>query len=93
MLLTNCQLVSWLMLSIASLPNTNSDGVCYIVVCTVGRMVNMVDERIPTQGLSLSKSIYWIKKECKILLIFWCILSTIAFAYGFLTLMELQSIL
>ena len=87
--LINCQLASWLILRIASLPNTSRDGLCYVVVCTKDCMVNIVDEEIPSQGLSLSKWISWIFKVRKILPIVWCTLSIIELACGFLTLMRL----
>ena len=70
----HCQFASWLMLRIASLPNTSCDSVCCIVVCTLGRMANIVNNRFLS-----SKSISWILKVSITLLIVWCTLSTIAF--------------
>ena len=90
--LINCQLASWLILRIVSLPNTNYDGVCCVVVCLVDRMANIVDERTPSQEFSLSKSISWILQVRIILPIVWFYLSTIAFACWFITLMELHGI-
>ena len=80
----NFQLASWLILRIASLPNTSCDGVCCVVVCTIDRVANILDERIPSKGFSLSKSICWIWKVHMILPIVWCSLSTIALACGWI---------
>ena len=52
-----CHLASWLILRIASPPNTSSEVIFGAVACTVDRMENIVDERVPYQGFSLSKSI------------------------------------
>ena len=85
--LINYQLASWLMLRVMSLPNTSYDGVCCEVVCTEDCLANIVNERIPSQGFSLSKSSCWIFKVYIIYPIVWCTFSTIVFACGFLNYM------
>ena len=80
--LINYQLDSWWILRIVSLPNTRCDGVYRVVVCNIDHMENAVDERIPSQGVSLSKCICWILKECIILPIVWCTISIIVFLMG-----------
>ena len=91
--LINCQLASWLILRIVFLPNLIYETEYCMIVCTEDHMANIVDVRIPSQGLSLSKSNCWILNVCILLQIIWCNLSTIAFACGFLTLMGLHLIL
>ena len=63
-----------------------------VVVWTAEHMGYIVDQRIPSQWIPLSKSICWILKICIILPIVRCAPSTIALACGSLVLMGLQSI-
>ena len=90
--LINCQLASWLILRIASLASTYCNGICYVVVCILNCMANIVKERSPFQGFSSCKSIYNILNVRIILPIVWYALSTIALACRFLVLMGLHSI-
>ena len=61
-------------------------------MCSVDRMAKIVDERIPPQEFSSSQSMFWVLKGIYNITNGLMYPSTIAFACGFLKLMELHEI-
>ena len=78
------QSMPWRQFIVESRPKTNWVGVYCVVVCTVALQAKMMESNIPSLGFLSINSMSYTLKVRGILLIVWCTLSSIAFAWGFL---------